>query len=337
MCGLVGVYGVIDEKLKKVFQNLLIVDIVRGPHSTGIGIGNNTNIFVLKQAVGPLALFATKIYSDKIKNKNCLLMGHNRFATKGKITAANAHPFQIKHITLMHNGTLNNVYSLPIDKPENYDTDSEAIAISVAEKGIEKTWEKIYGAATLVFWDSNKKTLNFISDKKRPFFFTRINNSATIIWASEKWMLEGILARYNITIDKNIFFLPSDTLFTFKFNKKKVTNTKEKLKAAPLNYPPSSYTSWPSGYGNFNYKKEKQNNVINPPKPKEKTEDLQAANVYCTYAAFINTYEACVFCGGDLIHAYDSARIIDNYTAICNDCYQVSKNLNINITEEILL
>ena len=52
MCGLVGVLGNITHKEEKAFHELLIVDVLRGKHSTGVAmVSAGGGVDVFKKAV----------------------------------------------------------------------------------------------------------------------------------------------------------------------------------------------------------------------------------------------------------------------------------------------
>jgi len=91
MCGLVGVMGHITIVEKAVFQQLLLVDTIRGKHSTGIAaIDHVGDVTVFKRAVNALDFFDFKQYDRTMLYSSNCLMGHNRYATAGEVNNTNA-------------------------------------------------------------------------------------------------------------------------------------------------------------------------------------------------------------------------------------------------------
>src|SRR5690606_8536689 len=110
MCGLVGVAGNITSVSDKIFRTLLILDTVRGEHSTGVAAvrRNTEEVYLAKQLGNPFELFNDKRYDTAINSINKVIIGHNRFATRGAVNKANAHPFENDLVVGAHNGTLDN-------------------------------------------------------------------------------------------------------------------------------------------------------------------------------------------------------------------------------------
>ncbi|MSE24831.1 hypothetical protein GKC32_10305, partial [Lactobacillus curvatus] len=73
----------------------------------------------------------------------CVLMGHNRWATKGKINERNAHPFEHDHIIGAHNGTLRNQHLLP--NHLDFEVDSDNIFHAMSTIGVDATIAKTSG------------------------------------------------------------------------------------------------------------------------------------------------------------------------------------------------
>ena len=93
----------------------------------------------------------------------------------------------------MHNGTLSNQKLLP--DHERFDVDSENIVHSLNEIGVLPTIAKIDGAAALVWWNSEEKSLNFWRNSQRDLFFAHTLDGETFMWASEVEMLELVINR----------------------------------------------------------------------------------------------------------------------------------------------
>src|SRR3546814_20890235 len=86
MCGLVGFFGVMNKERFGVFEDMLQVDVIRGMDSTGVAAVRKKHIAVVKDTLLPQYLMSTKQYDKHIDNlDNFCLIGHNRFATKGKV------------------------------------------------------------------------------------------------------------------------------------------------------------------------------------------------------------------------------------------------------------
>src|SRR3546814_3133548 len=102
-------------------------------------------------------------------------VGHNRFATKGKVNDLNAHPFHYGNIVGAHNGTLEKSSWDALDKKlgEDTDVDSQAIIKSIATFGIEETVPLLQGAWALVWFDMEAQTLNFLRKDERPLLWAR--------------------------------------------------------------------------------------------------------------------------------------------------------------------
>src|SRR5690606_19875606 len=191
MCGHVGMAGELTLDAEKAFRTLLILDTLRGEHSTGVlGVGRYTNEpAIVKQVGSPFELFNDQRYDQKIeKVLNKVLLGHNRYATQGKINKANAHPYEFGSIIGAHNGTISNKHAL--NKGSTFDVDSQAIINSIDEEGIEATIPKLRGAWALVWWDMIDDTINFIRNSERTLYMCWSQDKKMMFWASEMWMLE---------------------------------------------------------------------------------------------------------------------------------------------------
>lgn len=242
MCGIVGVVSSSTSGLftthQKIFEQLLWADTLRGEDSTGVfGVNRYGNVDYLKVAGNTDTLFKSKEWTDfydDIYSQFHMVVGHNRKATKGATTDENAHPFVEGNTILVHNGTLFNHSSLTEKKVE---VDSHAILHSIVERGYEKTIEELDGAFTLVWYDTEKKTLYVIRNEQRPLFIA--NTSGAWFFASEEKMLKWILSREEIKIE-GITNCKPGTLYSFDLeNKENMWYTPLKLrKQAQATYTP---------------------------------------------------------------------------------------------------
>ena len=153
-------------------------------------------VLISKSACLPTNLFKTSGFKNIAAQNVNVLIGHNRYATQGAINGVNAHPFKHGDITGVHNGTLRQQSLLP--ESNTFQVDSENLVYSINKIGSESTYSKLNGAAALVWWNSKEETLHFLRNSERPFSYCYSKDNKTIFWASETWMLEGILGRNKI-------------------------------------------------------------------------------------------------------------------------------------------
>lgn len=218
MCGLVGVAGDIGIKEKKIFQQLLFISSLRGMDSTGVGFiprSEKVDTVVSKGIGGPWNLMSHKSFKKGMILDNVALIGHNRYATIGKVNRINAHPFENDSVIGVHNGTLTNQTLLPNN--EVFKVDSENIFHSIDLKGDKETIKNLHGAFALVWWDKNLRQLKFVRNDRRPLFYVYNIQRTVLFWASELEMLEFILSREKVSY-KDIFFCNTKKLYTFSFH-----------------------------------------------------------------------------------------------------------------------
>lgn len=217
MCGIVVAAGQLAYKQEQAFKNLLILDALRGIDSTGIAsIGRQALPPVVAKQVGnPYDLLETTTAEKIFRRANNVLIGHNRFATQGTVNRKNAHPFEFDNLVGVHNGTLTNKYQLP--NGIDYSVDSQALYACMNEKGVRATLDIIQGAWSLVWYDYNKHTLNFLRNKERPMFIAYDKVTNALYAASEKWMLHIATSRQQVDI-ADPFATDEDVHYEFKID-----------------------------------------------------------------------------------------------------------------------
>jgi predicted glutamine amidotransferase len=189
ICGLVGIAGKIGVKGEQAFKRMLELDTVRGPHSTGIlGVTTTKEPILIKQVGTPWDLYEHKSCEKLFQRNFNILMGHNRWATKGKINRQNAHPFEFPNVIGAHNGTLYN--TLELDDRLDFDVDSENLYHHMSNNGVSDTIPRLAGAFALTWYDKKDETLNLIRNKERPFFYAISKDNASLFWASEAWIIQ---------------------------------------------------------------------------------------------------------------------------------------------------
>lgn len=201
MCGIVGLikteknYG---QKNRAMFMDMLYADVVRGHHSTGAFKVVKGAVDWRKAATPAWEFFNLKGVPEFLQalGDASFLCGHNRAATRGAVKNDNAHPFESGHITLVHNGTLHSTHALP----GKFDVDSHGIANAIAEFGIEKASPKLDGPYSLVWYNSEDKTLNLLRNKDRPMYLGY--HKDFVMFGSEAGLLRWIAGRYGFALDK---------------------------------------------------------------------------------------------------------------------------------------
>lgn len=156
MCGIIGYIGnkrpesILIEGLKKLEY--------RGYDSAGIALFNN-DIQIIK-SVGKISNLEDKINNSNLIDSN-IGIAHTRWATHGEPSEINAHPHRIGHITLVHNGIIENAKELKEDLEKkgvkfNTTTDTEVIAALIdyyydgnTKEAIEKAIKDLKGSYAL--------------------------------------------------------------------------------------------------------------------------------------------------------------------------------------------
>lgn len=205
MCGHVGVAGYVSSKEERVFRTLLRLDTLRGEDSTGIATMSSTgHVTVTKAAENAFSFLSSAASKKAFYGWNKVMLGHNRYATKGAVNAENAHPFEFGHIVGAHNGTLKHHDNF-LDGSK-FKVDSQAVFYHMSEEDVADTWEKLNGAAALVWIDKKEKSVNFLRNKERELYYAISEDGKTFFWASEFWMLMVACSKEGINIGKPVMF-----------------------------------------------------------------------------------------------------------------------------------
>jgi glucosamine--fructose-6-phosphate aminotransferase (isomerizing) len=176
MCGIVGYWGPLNPK--DVIINGLRKLEYRGYDSAGIAVIHDQKLKRVR-AEGKLKNLEEKLTHETFNGH--LGIGHTRWATHGVPSERNAHPHQVKDISIVHNGIIENYMEIKealIEKGAKLtsDTDSELVAHLLADE-IEKTQDlfkavlivlkKLRGSfSILVIWE--KKPNQLIAFKDGP-------------------------------------------------------------------------------------------------------------------------------------------------------------------------
>lgn len=206
MCGHVGVIGSILGNHEKTFKQLLILDSLRGEHSTGVAaIARFADPLVSKVVGDPFVLFDNATFNKSLQRQNMALIGHNRYATQGAVNKNNAHPFVFDGLIGAHNGTLTNKGAF--EDGNNFAVDSQALFNHIDKHGLQDALNKSNGAWALVWWDLEAKRINFVRNKERTLYYAFTEDGKAMFWASEDWMLTVACYRNNLKIEKPRIFL----------------------------------------------------------------------------------------------------------------------------------
>jgi hypothetical protein len=220
MCGIVGFItaeeGIGAVERKRWFLNALRAGVVRGDDGTGaflVGHKQDGAADWCKMGTPPEPFLATKLALERFGASNDFdkyraVIGHNRSATIGSVSTANAHPFQEGPITLVHNGTLNTTHSLPTPKSKlkDADVDSHMITHNLATHSVAEVVRELDGAYALVWHDARDQSVNIIRNDKRPLHLLPLKFHKTILMASEAEMLWWLTERSSFTPGGEIYY-----------------------------------------------------------------------------------------------------------------------------------
>ena len=106
MCGIIGYIGK-NNSIPILLDGLHNLEY-RGYDSVGISIIENNKLKIIKEK-GKVKELEKDIKKDMYSN---IGIGHTRWATHGKANKTNAHPHHFGHITIVHNGILENYLDL---------------------------------------------------------------------------------------------------------------------------------------------------------------------------------------------------------------------------------
>lgn len=226
-----GIYGIIDKTGRgftdsdmNVFAQMAIMTQLRGMHNSGVYAVDRNKPTSAPRIVKTVGHSHNLVYEKgweswyKFAKENAgALIGHGRYATVGKITKANAHPFRSNHITLVHNGTIRN----GIDKEHEEEVDSHGLCNKIAKEGFKDALTDIIGAYAIIAHDDSTGKLVIARNYERPLAF--LNATDKIYIMSHDKALEYLYSLNNSIAYGKVENFSAEKLYEFDFATKKLS------------------------------------------------------------------------------------------------------------------
>jgi asparagine synthetase B (glutamine-hydrolysing) len=329
MCGIVGILKkagkfVTSDELD-IFSQMLYCDALRGFDSTGIfgvdRVGNVDYIKTCDEASDLLESTEYKAWRQHMLFEAHCVFGHNRNATVGAHTDANAHPFIKDNTILIHNGTCYTHKDIA-----EASVDSEAICIGMTTLGYEKTIKLINGGTALVWYDAETHLLRIYRNKDRPLWMIETPNAFYV--ASEPQMLRWLLERNKVEILGVDKFFAEDQIYTANLLAPELEFEAEIIKCEGVLPPKKTYSQYYHEYEHDSYastflEKNKPTYLPSPTKPAllEKDEPLTPEEL-CNYTV-----------GEDVVFKIKYVTAVQDHSTIhgetvCDDAYLVRVHLD---------
>ena len=221
MCGINGIIAKHVNGFYRphadIFTHMVRMGSIRGDDSTGVfGITAAGNVDILKGDCDGYIFTRSKNYYKfdlKIPRKYRIVFSHNRAATKGDITAHNAHPFHEGNIVLVHNGTIFNSEALN----KEAEVDSHAICHALNDHNAVDALGKINGAFALAWYNKKDHVLNLARNLARPLWLIETDDMWFV--CSEPGLPLWLLSRQSAqTKPKSIREIPPEKILSFDLN-----------------------------------------------------------------------------------------------------------------------
>lgn len=200
MCGIISFQTnlkTIPVGVEDIFAHMLWVDSIRGYDSTGMFFQETDGtVDHYKKPIPGWDFVQTREAKRVLSNLNDrkFVVGHNRAATRGAVSAQNAHPFEFGPVTGVHNGTLTDFTRL-----SNFETglqvDSQHLYKGIEMEGSAAIIPELNGAFALFWADTEDHSLHFVRNDRRPYCFAKLKDKDIMLGASEQTMLEWLIER----------------------------------------------------------------------------------------------------------------------------------------------
>lgn len=210
-------------KVTKILEHLFYVNSFGQTDGSGMMMMQTEGSFAYhKRGLPSPDFIQTKWYQSakKLMADSFAIGLHTRYSTVGGNSDSNSHPFKQGKYLLMQNGTISTScphHSLVTGSTSPCEVDSESVAWSMKEQGIDATFDKYKGAGVFMFIDTEELSFNIVKNDERTLNVAKLKGKDVYIFATEASALKLAFERAGAAYD-SILTVDDDRLHTWTFN-----------------------------------------------------------------------------------------------------------------------